>query len=115
LVRVAAVWHSARLRHGLRVSHIRRIQEFADEIGRSTLAARYVKTLAKAPDNDALLQLYALYKQASVGDVSGDRPSLMDPVGRAKYDAWTACRSMAAADAMAAYGALVEKLKAREA
>ena len=78
-------------------------------------AARDVKTLAKAPDNDALLQLYALYKQASVGDVSGDRPSLMDPVGRAKYDAWTACRSMTAADAMAAYVALVEKLKAREA
>src|SRR5262249_21313693 len=46
------------------------------------------RTLKKAPDNDTLLALYALYKQASTGDVSGDRPGALDMVGRAKYDAW---------------------------
>ncbi len=76
-------------------------------------ASREVKTLSSAPDNDSLLQLYALYKQASVGDVSGDRPGLMDPVGRAKYDAWAQRRGLSATEAMAAYVALVETLKAR--
>ncbi|WP_329955946.1 acyl-CoA-binding protein [Cupriavidus necator] len=32
------------------------------------------KTLRHAPDNETLLALYALYKQGSVGDVSGKRP-----------------------------------------
>ena len=38
--------------------------------------------------NDTMLELYALYKQATTGDVTGDRPGMMDLRGRAKYDAW---------------------------
>lgn len=76
-------------------------------------ASRDVKTLPKAPDNDALLQLYALYKQASVGDVTGDRPSMMDPIGRAKFDAWAERRGTPAPQAMTDYVALVNALKAR--
>jgi carboxylesterase len=76
-------------------------------------ASRDVKTFPKAPDNDTLLQLYALYKQASVGDVTGDRPSIMDPVGRAKFDAWEALRGKPSAQAMAEYVALVSSLKSR--
>ena len=44
--------------------------------------------LPKRPSSDILLQLYALFKQASVGDVEGDRPGFADFEGRAKYDAW---------------------------
>jgi hypothetical protein len=33
-----------------------------------------VKTLAKPPGNDELLALYAFYKQATVGDATGERP-----------------------------------------
>jgi len=47
-----------------------------------------VKGLTKDPGNDVKLQLYALFKQASSGDVAGKRPGFTDPVGRAKYDAW---------------------------
>jgi acyl-CoA-binding protein len=42
-----------------------------DEFG---AAQARVKTLSKTPDNDELLELYALYKQATVGDVDGKRP-----------------------------------------
>ena len=35
-----------------------------------------VKGLSKAPSNDDLLELYALYKQATAGDVSGSRPGI---------------------------------------
>ncbi len=48
-----------------------------------------VKTLTTDPGNDVKLQLYALYKQATSGDASGKRPGFTDPVGRAKFDAWS--------------------------
>jgi carboxylesterase len=69
------------------------------------------RTLAKPPDNDALLALYSLFKQASVGDVSGDRPGALDMVNRAKYDAWAARKGMHRDDAMKGYVELVAKLK----
>ncbi|MES2360271.1 MAG: acyl-CoA-binding protein [Pseudomonadota bacterium] len=70
-----------------------------------------VKTLAKPPGDDALLALYALYKQATAGDVTGDRPGLMDMVGRAKYDAWAKRKGEARETAMVAYTALVQELQ----
>ena len=72
------------------------------------------KTLRRAPDNDTLLALYSLYKQASVGDVAGARPGTLDVVNRAKYDAWSQRRGMAREAAMTEYVALVEKLKAAD-
>jgi acyl-CoA-binding protein len=69
-----------------------------------------VKTLARTPDNDALLELYALYKQATAGDVEGKRPGMMDFKGRAKFDAWTAKKGTAKDAAMEAYIALVDRL-----
>ena len=69
------------------------------------------KALPTKPDNDALLTLYSLYKQATVGDVQGDRPGMMDFVGRAKYDAWTKIKGMSTEAAMQAYVDFVAKLK----
>ncbi len=77
-------------------------------------AAAASKTLKKAPDNDTLLALYSLYKQASSGDVSGDRPGALDMVNRAKFDAWTGRKGMGREDAMRAYVELVDKLKGAE-
>lgn len=78
-------------------------------------AAVTSRTLRKAPDNDTLLALYSLYKQGSVGDTGGARPGVMDVVGRAKFDAWSARRGLAREDAMREYVALVDKLVAAEA
>lgn len=74
-------------------------------------AAADSKNLAARPDNDTLLQLYSLYKQATDGDVSGKRPGMMDFVGRAKYDAWAALKGTGAETAMQKYVDLVESLK----
>lgn len=74
-------------------------------------AAREVQQLPKRPDNDALLQLYALYKQATAGDVSGSRPGFTDFVGRAKYDAWAGLQGTAKEAAMRSYIDLVARLK----
>ena len=69
------------------------------------------KTLAERPDNTTLLKLYALYKQATSGDVEGKRPGFTDMVGRAKWDAWNELKGAASEDAMTQYVALIEELK----
>jgi len=69
-----------------------------------------VKTLAQRPDNDVLLRLYGLYKQGAVGDVTGNRPGMLDLVGRAKYDAWKAQAGTSQEDAQRQYVALVREL-----
>ena len=69
------------------------------------------KTLPERPDNQTLLRIYALYKQASEGDVSGRRPGFTDLVGRAKYDAWAALQGTTADGARQAYVDLIKQLK----
>lgn len=62
-----------------------------------------VKGLSKRPSDDDMLALYALYKQATEGDVSGDKPGFFDFVARAKYEAWEALQGTAAEQAMQRY------------
>jgi diazepam-binding inhibitor (GABA receptor modulating acyl-CoA-binding protein) len=69
------------------------------------------KSLAERPDNMTLLKIYALYKQASAGDVEGKRPGFTDMVGRAKYDAWAELKGQSTDQAMQAYIDLIESLK----
>jgi acyl-CoA-binding protein len=69
------------------------------------------KTLPERPDNATLLQIYALYKQATEGDAQGERPGFTDFVGRAKWDAWHALAGKAPAAAMQEYVDLIESLK----
>ncbi|GAB4474233.1 MAG: acyl-CoA-binding protein [Burkholderiaceae bacterium] len=69
------------------------------------------KNLPERPDNATLLKIYALYKQATVGDVEGKRPGFTDMVGRAKWDAWNELMGLAKEDAMQQYVELIEELK----
>jgi acyl-CoA-binding protein len=69
------------------------------------------KQLARRPDNDTLLKLYALYKQATSGDVTGTRPGGFDFVGAAKFDAWAGLRGIPQGDAMQQYVELVDALR----
>ena len=69
------------------------------------------KKLPEKPDNMTLLKLYALFKQATEGDVEGKRPGFTDMVGRAKYDAWAAIKGKSGDEAMQEYVDLIESLK----
>jgi len=71
-----------------------------------------VKKLSRSPSNDDLLELYALYKQATAGDVTGSRPGVFDLKGRAKFDAWTGKKGTSKDDAMTKYVAVVDRLGA---
>jgi acyl-CoA-binding protein len=73
-------------------------------------AAAAAKQTKKRPDNATLLKLYSFYKQATEGDVRGDRPGGFDFVGGAKHDAWTKLKGMSADDAMTNYVKQVDRL-----
>jgi acyl-CoA-binding protein len=73
-------------------------------------AAAAAKQTKKKPDNSTLLKLYSYYKQATEGDVKGDRPGGFDFVGGAKYDAWSKLKGMANDEAMTNYIKQVDKL-----
>lgn len=69
------------------------------------------KQLSKKPDNDTLLKIYSLYKQATVGDVSGKKPGRFAMVDRAKYEAWEGVKGVSADDARQQYVDLIARLK----
>jgi acyl-CoA-binding protein len=69
-----------------------------------------VKNLKKTPGAPELLELYALFKQGSLGDAQGKRPGMLDMRGRAKFDAWSGKKGMGREAAQAAYVKLVEML-----
>jgi len=73
-------------------------------------AAKKALNLKDRPDNDTMLKLYALYKQGSQGDVSGDKPGFFDFVGVAKYEAWAKLVGTDQEKAKKQYVDLVKKL-----
>ena len=80
----------------------------------SDLAQRFADAQARIKPvtglgNDTMLELYALYKQATSGDADGARPGMLDVRGRAKYDAWAKRKGMTKDAAMQAYIDLVGK------
>src|SRR5690606_5636261 len=74
-------------------------------------AAAKAQTFTRRPSNMELLQLYALYKQATEGDVSGERPGGFDFKGIAKYDAWEELKGKSQDAAKQEYIDLVNRLE----
>ncbi|XP_046993723.1 acyl-CoA-binding protein-like [Schistocerca americana] len=76
-------------------------------------AAEDVKKLKSTPTDAELLEIYALFKQGSVGDVNTDRPGMLDFKGKAKWDAWNGKKGMSQEEAKEAYIKKVEELVAK--
>ena len=74
-------------------------------------AAKDVMELSNRPDDQTLLKLYGLYKQATEGTIKGKRPGFSDFKGRAKYDAWARFRGKSPEWAMGEYVKLVTELQ----
>ena len=73
-------------------------------------AAANSKNLSERPDNATMLKIYALYKQASVGDNTDKKPGFSDMVGRVKWDAWNALKGTSGDEARQQYIDLIESL-----
>jgi acyl-CoA-binding protein len=68
------------------------------------------RKLSERPDNATLLKIYGLYKQATAGDNTEKKPGFGDMVGRAKWDAWAACKGTPSEDAKRQYIELIDSL-----
>jgi acyl-CoA-binding protein len=79
------------------------LQQFSEAVTRS-------KELTQRPSNEELLSLYGLFKQATDGDVAGDRPGGFDFKAIAKYDAWAELKGKPKETAMQEYVALMDRL-----
>lgn len=71
------------------------------------------KNLTQRPTNQELLTLYALFKQATEGDIQGERPGGFDFKGIAKHDAWAELKGVSKEAARERYVELVQDLKSR--
>ncbi|MEL7001689.1 MAG: acyl-CoA-binding protein [Bacteroidota bacterium] len=80
--------------------------EFEQAVSRS-------KSLPSRPSNSELLLLYALYKQATEGDNTGERPGGFDFKAIAKYDAWAELKGKAQPEAEKEYIQLVSDLESK--
>ncbi len=77
-----------------------------------TEAVTASKTLSEKPDNDTLLMLYSLYKQATEGDNSEPYSGGgFDFVAKFKHNAWAKLQGTTKVAAMQQYIELVAKLK----
>ncbi|EFN78729.1 acyl-CoA-binding protein homolog 1 [Harpegnathos saltator] len=73
-------------------------------------AAESVKTLTTRPSDEELLEIYALYKQATVGDNETSKPGMFDLKGKAKWEAWNKKKGIVKETAKQAYIDYVNKI-----
>ena len=73
-------------------------------------AKKRVMELPSKPSNEKMLDLYALNKQATIGDINAEKPKMFDFVAAAKYNAWNTKKGITKEDAMQKYIDLVEML-----
>jgi len=73
-------------------------------------AAEDVKNLKSKPTDSELLELYSLFKQATVGDCNIDRPGMLDFKGKAKWDEWNKLKGLSKSDAEKQYIAVAKRL-----
>ena len=80
------------------------LEDFNEAVSKS-------KDLSKRPSNEELLEMYGLYKQATDGDVTSERPGGFDFKAIAKFDAWSAKKGLSKEQAMTTYLEFMRKLK----
>ncbi|CAI4474784.1 CQS_1a_G0019400.mRNA.1.CDS.1 [Saccharomyces cerevisiae] len=75
--------------------------------------AKAVNELPTKPSTDELLELYALYKQATVGDNDKEKPGIFNMKDRYKWEAWENLKGKSQEDAEKEYITLVDQLIAK--
>ena len=73
-------------------------------------ACQKVEELYTRLNNSTIRKIYAYYKQATVGDVTGKRPSVLRLRERIKFESWSSISGMSKEDAKIAYIDLVNNL-----
>jgi acyl-CoA thioester hydrolase len=66
-------------------------------------AKKRVMELKEKPSNEKMLELYALNKQATIGDINAEKPAMFDFVAAAKFNAWTTKKGLSKEEAQQKY------------
>ncbi|XP_013404825.1 enoyl-CoA delta isomerase 2, mitochondrial isoform X2 [Lingula anatina] len=77
-------------------------------------AKERLNALKEDPGNEVKLQIYALFKQATVGKCNTPKPGMMDFVGKYKWEAWNTLGDMSQDEAKSKYIEVVQGLAAAE-
>ncbi|KAI9581550.1 acyl-CoA-binding protein homolog [Glossina fuscipes] len=76
-------------------------------------AAERIKTMTKRPNDEEFLELYALFKQANMGDNNTSKPSLFDLKAKAKWEWWNKQKNKSQDEAKKEYIAFVERMMSK--
>ncbi|KAF6011035.1 hypothetical protein HII12_002628 [Brettanomyces bruxellensis] len=76
----------------------------------STLRLLQLSNWKQRPTDDELLELYGLFKQATVGDNTTERPGVFDFKGKYKWDAWKKLEGLSQEEAEKKYVEFADKL-----
>ncbi|XP_019366855.1 PREDICTED: acyl-CoA-binding protein-like [Gavialis gangeticus] len=74
------------------------------------VAAMVLQMKIKVTDQE-LLEIYSLYKQATIGNVNISCPCAVDVKGKAKWEAWNGRKGMSKEDARKNYITRVQEIK----
>ncbi|XP_059801651.1 enoyl-CoA delta isomerase 2, mitochondrial isoform X1 [Hypanus sabinus] len=109
------LFHTLRLIRGLPTInlHTTRVAMVATE-AEFDHAKDKLKTLKKDPGNEVKLQIYALFKQATQGPCNSSKPSMLDFVNKAKWEAWNSLGKTSTEEARQKYVDLIESLVSAE-
>ena len=77
-------------------------------------AAEEVKNkLNKTLSDNELKEIYALYKQGTLGDIDIEKPGMTDLSGVAKWEAWTEKKGMEKDEAKRKYVEMAKEMKSK--
>ncbi|KAG9348108.1 hypothetical protein JZ751_004137 [Albula glossodonta] len=118
---LASPWRfvrSARLLQGLRIPALQ-LHTTGSAMGATVedfnQAKAKLSTLKEDPGNEVKLKIYGLFKQATQGPCNTPKPSMLDFVNKAKWDAWKSLGSVSQEEARQQYVDLISSLVAAEA
>ena len=74
-------------------------------------ACNKIESSYKRLDNTTIRKVYAYFKQATEGDVSGKRPGILRVRARIKFNSWSSISGISREDAKKAYIELANNLK----
>lgn len=78
--------------------------------GHTNGQAAAVQELTKRPSDDELLELYGLYKQATVGDNDTAEPGMFNLKAKYKWKSWTKLKGTSQEDGEKKYIKLADEL-----
>lgn len=71
-------------------------------------------SLSEDPGNETKLKMYALFKQATLGKNTTDKPGAFNFVAQAKWSAWNELGDMSQDEAKNSYADIVDDLASKE-